>query len=514
MKNALLNFRVFTVVALSVTCSVFACMTYAAHRTSGIIMGCAVIFVCALLAAIFSVMCVKRRVRLRVPIAFGLALAMSVCVFAVGARINDGWKSGYGYEGYCYVSGRVCSTDIRTGKYRVDLDDVTFNGESVDGYIRVTFAAEDNNVAEFVKCGDILSFGADIRVIKLFSDGHINGSAYRSDVRFTATVQSNDVTLRLGSAKPLEVFTDSMHKFYTKNMGDKYGNIAFSILTGDKRALDSGISSYFSEAGIGHILAVSGLHIGFLILILNFVLSKFNRKIRYAVILIVLLGYTVLADFSPSVIRAVIMAVVSGIGILLGGRRDLLSSLFCAYSLILCVKPYYMFESGFLFSFSSIFGIAMFANPIKRKLTKHGVGNKTGNALSASVSVSASTFPASSYLVGNINPIAVVANAILIPYITVIFISIVCLSPIAAIPGCGGALTVPKYMLTALDYVAMGLSLFPASTVPLRTTGAIFMCYPVMYAASGYVMFPKKCRTAVVLYSAAVVSVLMLLYTL
>ncbi len=499
----LINFRAFLIVALAVACAVFSVYLYMINSAAGIVIGCIVICVLCWLSCLFIIKFKRKIVKLRVVIAFTLAVALSACAFFIGISYVNEWNSGMRYDGYCYVTGRVCAINVATGKYKIDLDDITLDGDSVNGSIRISFEDDEFSVADIIRCGDILRFGANVRAVKLIDNGKVNGTAYRTNIRYTALVGSNDVSMSTGEARLLDDFLDSMRVFYTETMGDRYGNIAYSMLTGDKHALDYGTTLTYSAAGIGHILAVSGLHIGFIVLLLGFLLSKFGRKVRYSIIAVVLLLYCVIADFSPSVVRAVIMAVVSGIGMLIGGRRDLLSSLCLSFSLILGVKPLYMFENGFIFSFTSILGIALFSNSVKRFLVKHGAHNKIGNAIGASTAVTVTTFPACSYLVKYINPLSLIVNAVLLPYITVVFIVIVVFSPIAAIPGCGVLMTVPKYLLAALDHAAVGLSYIPYAVIPLKTAGAVFLCYPIMFFGSEFVMFPKKCKTAVTLYSAA-----------
>ena len=275
------------------------------------------------------------------------------------------------------------------------------------------------------------------------------------------------------------------------------------MLTGDKYGLDDEVSDYFTAAGLGHIMAVSGLHIGFLALALNFMLCKLGRKVRYPIVMTVLVGYAMLANFSPSVVRAVIMAAISGFAVFVGGRRDLLSSLLCAFSFILAFKPLYLFDAGFLLSFCAIFGIALFSNSIKLFLTKRGAHNKIANGIGASVAVSLGITPVQTYFFGRIHLLSVVANVLLLPFVSVTFIVILAMLPIAAIPHCGAVLYAGKYMLAAMDYAVQGIAAVPYVTFAIRTSAAVFACYPVMFCASGYFIMDKG-KTAAVVYSVAV----------
>lgn len=504
MRKPLINFRAFLFVALSVTAAVFCAYLYAVNKTAGIVVGCVLSVAIAAVAALVVVKFIKKSANLRHLIAGVLSIVVFVCAFSVGAAVVEDRNGCAVYGGYNEVSGRVCSVNTDKDKYSVDLEDLKIGDANVDGIMRISVSATDKNIVDFLHCGDKLSFSAYVRVEKLVDGGEINGYSYRADIRYRATVGSDNIAVQFGKPNGLENAMETVRLLYVENMGDDYGNIAYGMLTGDKHALDHDVASYFSAAGIGHILAVSGLHIGFLVLLLNFLLSKLNMKVRFGIIGAILIGYAVIADFSPSVMRAVIMAYVSGIGLLIGGRRDLLSSLACAYSLILAVKPFYLFELGFQFSFGSIYGIALFSNSIRRFLEKRSAPRKLANTIGGSLSVSIGAAPAQAAHFNSVPFLSWVVNSVLLPYVSVIFVAIVCLTPIAFIPHCGPVLLVGKYLLMPLDYIAQGLASAGIAALSVRSSEWVFVCYPIMFMASEYTMFGKA-KTAASWYSAAII---------
>lgn len=513
MRCKILNFRAFLIVALFVTATVLCVYCYAFHRVAGLALGIIFLIGFAALSAAFVYFFIRNRVRLVVAISFVLATLLGVCAFTIGVVVADKWEKSAEIKGNCTVSGRVCDIDTQFGNYKLYLDSLVLNGKSEDGILCLDISKSDNNITDTVRCGDTLQLSADVSPVKLAEAGKVNGSAYRTDTRYTARASSNGIVLRFGEAKLLEKFCLSVRSILTDNMGEKYGNIAFSMLTGDKHGLNTGVFNYFSAVGLGHIMAVSGLHIGFFVLLLNLILCKISKKIRFTIIAVLLAAYTVLADFSPSVVRAVIMVYISGIGVLIGGRRDLLSSLLCAYSVILAVKPFYMFEVGFLLSFGALFGIAVFAGIIKRFAVKRGAPNKLGSTIGGTIAASFGIVPAEAYFFGTVHFLAFAVNMIVIPYISVVFISIVLLLPIATIPNCGVVLSLSKYLLMPLDYVAYGFSKIPYIVIELQTVWTVFLCYPVMFTAGEHVMLGKS-KTAVGWYAVAVCIAIILISAL
>ncbi len=505
VSRAPVNFRAFLVVATSVTAAVFCVYLYMFSRAAGIACGSILAIALAMLSVVFSVRVKRGKTELRVAVGCVSATIFMLCAFTVGAIGVDARFDSERLCGRHTVVGRVCAVDTRSGDYAIELEDLSFDGKSVDGDLVLYVASGATNIADVTTCGDRLTFYADVRPKKLFYDGYVSGYSYRTDIRFTAQIDSDEVRVVSGEPSGLEKFSEFLRGLYTDNMGDRYGNIAYSMLTGDKHALYIGATENFSAVGLGHIMAVSGLHVGFLIALLSFLLARVDKRIALPVILAVVIGYVVIADFSPSVVRAAVMATVSGATALFGGRKDLLSSLLCAYSAILAVKPLYLFDVGFLLSFGAIAGIAMFAPAIKRALVKRGVHGKIADGMSAAVSVSAGILPSEICFFGKVHLLAIVANVLLLPFVSVVFTVTFCLTPVAAIPYCGKALVVCKYLFQALDYMTTGLANIPYSVMALKASVAVFVAYPIMFCASEFFMI-KRGKTAVVLYSVAAIA--------
>lgn len=458
-------------------------------------------------AAAFCVFLVRMRrgkSGLRVVVTCFLAFALGVCAFTTAAVGTDKWTHN-AVGGYREITGRVCAVDVRSGVNRIDIDGITFDGCSVDGVLRIKISASDANVAEFVKCGDRLSFSSFVTAVEPLDGYKPDGTAYRTGIRFYATVRSESIKVEFGVPKLSERFLSALKTLFVSNMGERYGNIAYSMLTGDKHSLDTDVTDAFSAAGLGHIMAVSGLHIGFLAALLYFLLCKTRKKVRFAVISVAVAAYCFLADFSPSVVRAAVMTEISAFSLLIGSRRDLLSALCCAFSLILAVKPFYMFEPGFLLSFGAIFGIAAFAGGFSRALKRIGAGRRLSDAVSASAAVNIGILPSQIYFFHTIQVFSFIVNTVLIPYISVVFVLLLPCAAIGALPYCSAVLLLPKYLLMPIDYITRGIAAIPYASFTVYTTAAVFLCYPAMFVASGFFMMDRG-KSAVVLASIAACS--------
>ena len=139
-----------------------------------------------------------------------------------------------------------------------------------------------------------------------------------------------------------------------------------TLLTGDKSSLDEETRSAFSKTGIVHILAVSGLHVGFILLILTTVFGFFRLPSMIQVLLVIagLILFAALAEGRPSVCRAALMASLYLTASLFGRRTNALNILGFAALVLLIYQPESLFDTGFLLSFSAVLSILILYNPI------------------------------------------------------------------------------------------------------------------------------------------------------
>jgi len=135
-----------------------------------------------------------------------------------------------------------------------------------------------------------------------------------------------------------------------------------AMLLGQRRDLSKTLSENYASAGAIHILAVSGLHIGIILLILQFIfkpLERFKKGyiIKIVSILSILWCYAILAGLSPSVVRAVTMFSIVAIGSNLKRPTNIYNTLTLSAFILLLFKPLFLFEVGFQLSYLAVFAI-------------------------------------------------------------------------------------------------------------------------------------------------------------
>ncbi len=143
-----------------------------------------------------------------------------------------------------------------------------------------------------------------------------------------------------------------------------------ALLLGERDKLSEDTRRAFSDLGIAHILAVSGLHVGLLGAVLLFLLRKASAppRLRLAVLAVFLAFYCALLDFSRPVCRAGILLALGEGRHVLRRSADPLTALSAAALMMLGFSPLSLFLPGFRMTFCAVLGIVLLAGPIRRCL--------------------------------------------------------------------------------------------------------------------------------------------------
>ncbi len=143
-----------------------------------------------------------------------------------------------------------------------------------------------------------------------------------------------------------------------------------AISLGERNGIDNDLYSRFSNAGLMHILAVSGMHVGILYLLLMFIFKPLtkNKKsslIVYSIVLLVLWAYAFITGLSSSVVRADVMFSIMLIGKMLSKKYNVFNAVFASAFILLVYNPFYLFQLGFQLSYLAVLGIIFFQRKLK-----------------------------------------------------------------------------------------------------------------------------------------------------
>jgi ComEC/Rec2-related protein len=195
-----------------------------------------------------------------------------------------------------------------------------------------------------------------------------------------------------------------------------------ALLTGDRSFLNRSVKNTFREAGVIHVLAISGMHVGVFYLLLVFIFKKtFHLKAKTALLFIggSIVFYAFLSGLSPSVIRATIMLLLIQIGTIINSKVNTLNLVFTACWMMLVYEPIWIYDIGFQLSFSAVIGIIVFLNCFK-KLSFKGSLRVFSDLLKVSFGAFLFTAPILSYHFNIVNLTSLWASLIIVPFISIL----------------------------------------------------------------------------------------------
>ena len=208
---------------------------------------------------------------------------------------------------------------------------------------------------------------------------------------------------------------DKINEITKQTLPPPYNYLLVGMLLGEKGFIPPHLKVVFAEAGIMHILAVSGLHVGIIAMALLAFLSilRLPKKLKLLILILILIMYASITGFRPSVLRATIMFILLIGGKLINRSRNLNISLFFAAFLILLSNPLILYDAGFLLSFIVTFFIINLSPILQGLFSKIVVWIK--NPLAVSIAVWIGIFPLSAYFFTKVSIISIVSNIFIIP---------------------------------------------------------------------------------------------------
>lgn len=231
----------------------------------------------------------------------------------------------------------------------------------------------------------------------------------------------------------IKIANDTRNKLL--NVFTKYGieNNEFAVVSalmlGYKDKLDPEVVRAYSGAGAMHVLAVSGLHVGIVFFIFNFMLF-FLDKIPYGylikaiLLLIALWAYAILTGLSPSVMRAATMFTFIIIGKAFTRNTNIYNTLAASAFILLLYNPYLIMEVGFQLSYLAVIGIVCLQPKIYNLFTPNNwLLNQIWALTAVSLSAQIATFPLGLLYFHQFPNYFIISNIFVIPAATLVIYS-------------------------------------------------------------------------------------------
>ena len=247
-----------------------------------------------------------------------------------------------------------------------------------------------------------------------------------------------------------QIFTTNEHLFEIENNGQTIFGIADKIrshinsklikydfeadelaiinalLMGQRQDISKEVHNDYTNAGAIHILAVSGLHVGIVLLILTIIFKpieqfKHGKRIKMILIVCLLWCFAIIAGLSASVTRAVTMFSIVAIAMNLKRPTNIYNTLAISMFIILLFKPLFLFDVGFQLSYLAVISIVAI-DPLLYKLwlPKLWIVDKLWHTLTISISAQFGIIPISLYYFHQFPSLFFISNLVIIPFLGII----------------------------------------------------------------------------------------------
>ncbi len=387
----------------------------------------------------FWIICFRKQFLLP-TILICLSVILGWGVFSIqDTTLNESERVAIALEGrLVHASGIVDDiSETNSGKYRIRLTNAFFYNDSINVHSSLACFLYINS-RPMVEYGDSLEvYGTFLQFQKKRNPGQFNLRQFYQRKGIFGLLLPEDgleIIVRRNHRKSFQGLVydirNRISAIFYRCLHRNDAGLLTALILGDKSGLDPALKSQFQSIGVVHVLAVSGLHVGYIVLILSTIVSLMKIPWGYdkIVIMIGLLFYAGITGFTPSVSRACLMAGLYMIGLLLNRNANPWNIISASSYVILVVKPHQLFDLGFILSFSAVISIIFFYKEINRILPDvlkveniPWLGLRFFWALFlVSFSAQIGTLPVTLLTFGKLPIVALIANVIIVPLIGVL----------------------------------------------------------------------------------------------
>jgi competence protein ComEC len=325
----------------------------------------------------------------------------------------------------------------KTYKALATINQVTNNGTQEPAIGKIIIYLKAGNIASKLQYGDQLVFSKYLEAIS--NSNRPSSFDYKrycalQNIYFQVRLQTNEYAIL--SAKGSNWFKKSIFAAQEKIVGilkkyissEKESGLAEAMLIGYKDDLDKDLLQSYTNTGVVHVIAISGLHLALVWWILTSfcrLLGK-NRAASISQLLIIIAGlwlFSLLSGASASVMRSAVMFSFLAIGNFINRKASIYNSLAASAFLLLCYDPYWLFDVGFQLSYSAVLSLAIFMNPIYNWFKiQNKILQNVWKVCSATLAAQILTLPLCIYYFHQFPLLFLIANLLVVPLSSLILL--------------------------------------------------------------------------------------------
>ncbi|MEO5591321.1 MAG: ComEC/Rec2 family competence protein [Chitinophagaceae bacterium] len=231
-----------------------------------------------------------------------------------------------------------------------------------------------------------------------------------------------------------------LHIITTYIPGEKEAGLAEALLVGYKDDLDKTLVQSYSNTGVVHVIAISGMHLGLIYWLLTIVLAPLKKRkhSNRAVPVLIITGlwlFALLAGGGPSILRSAVMFTCIVIGESIERKTFIYNSLAASAFILLCINPFWLWDAGFQLSYTAVLSIVIFMKPIYDRLYfKNKMIDTVWKLMAVTIAAQVLTTPVSMYHFHQFPVYFLVTNLLAVPLSSLIVLLEIVLCAISFIP--------------------------------------------------------------------------------
>ena len=216
------------------------------------------------------------------------------------------------------------------------------------------------NLGDKVKIKGTLKLPSKNTVPNLF-----NYRKYLNNNNIYYILTASEITKIKNNTKILTHYKNKLQKYINRKKAHTYLNI---FILFNKNDLDKEVLNSYQVNGLSHLFSISGMHITLLLGTILKLLDKvsYNRYYKYVLLIIILIIYMYLTDFTPSILRSGIMFILLTLNKLFNFKIKTKNIIMLTFIIIVLINPYYIYNLGFQLSYLISFYLIIFAHIINK----------------------------------------------------------------------------------------------------------------------------------------------------
>lgn len=398
------------------------------------------------------------------------------------------------------TSGDFDGRIVEIENYAGDLSLYTLKGnlDGVPGGVKVTYLGSGLNV----EYGDILHLKNC--TFSEYKNDYVfrNKDIFMAEGIFLSADYPESVEPEYTHSRPIKNaltgYREKMISCFRSGMDGETGNFLSAMVFGEKKGFDPDMRTSLYRIGIGHVMAVSGIHVSVIAVMLMtfFKLFRPGRVVPFVLMNILMFLFVSMAEWPVSAVRAVIMIDFVYLAQMFRRQSDTLNSLAAAVLIICIANPYAVYSSGFLLSVTASFGIGVFGPYMTENLTDR----KFAKSVMIMTCTCLCIFPLSMKFFGETSLISPVTNLLFLPLCSAALVL-------------GAIFVITGGVLPVLDLAELLLRPVLAASDIISRYSLTYFCFPgensviIVFALAAaviavHVVFSRRSLTASVMAAA------------